>query len=265
MSDPRTTPAAQTQETPARITIPVADLTRTPNGARDRQLLMGDPVTILHDVGQHRLVRAERDGYHGYVEARHLGPPQTPSYHVTARSTHAYSAPDIKSAETMTLSFGSRLAVRREHASFIETEFGFIPRQHVHPMDAHATDPAAVAHVFLGTPYLWGGNSGFGIDCSGLVQAALHACFLPCPGDSDQQEARLGAALPSDAPFDRNDLVFWRGHVAIVTDSNMLIHANAGHMAVATEAIDTAIARIEAQGDGPPTAHKRLSLSFGRN
>lgn len=260
MSDPRTTPAAQTQETPARIIVPVTDLVRTPDGPRDRQLLMGDPVTILHEVGQHRLIRADKDNYHGYVEAAHLGPPQTPTYHVTARSTHAYSAPDIKSAEQMVLSFGSRMAAKGEHASFIETEYGFIPRQHLHPMDAHATDPAAVAKVFLGTPYLWGGNSGFGIDCSGLVQAAFHACFVACPGDSDQQEQSLGTQLSPRPPFQRNDLLFWPGHVALVTDPETLIHANAGHMTVSLEPIADAIARIQQYNGSSPTSHKRPVL-----
>jgi cell wall-associated NlpC family hydrolase len=160
----------------------------------------------------------------------------------------------------MTLSFGSKLAALSETATFIETEIGHIPRQHVHRIDTLATDPAAAAEVFLGTPYLWGGNSAWGIDCSGLIQAACLACGIPCPGDSDQQAEQLGDTLPSDTPFERNDLLFWTGHVALVFDTTTLIHANAGHMAVAFEPITKAIDRIITQGDGPPTLHKRLPL-----
>jgi cell wall-associated NlpC family hydrolase len=116
----------------------------------------------------------------------------------------------------------------------------------------------AVAELFLGTPYLWGGNSRWGLDCSGLVQAGLLACGLACPGDSGDQERELGTAPPEGTPAQRGDLLFWRGHVAWVSGDNMLLHANAHHMAVVFEPMDQAIARIEAQGDGPVTAHKRL-------
>ena len=99
-----------------------------------------------------------------------------------------------------------------------------------------------------------------GIDCSGLVQAAFLACGTACPGDSDQQANELGEALPPDAAFERNDLVFWKGHVALVADAATFIHANAGHMATVFEPIEDALARIEAQGDGTPTGHRRVML-----
>ena len=263
MTDRRLHPPADqvTRDEPARISVPIIDLTRGPGGARDRQLLFGDAVRVLNREGDFALVRADKDGYCGTLPATALASPIAATHKVTARLTHAYAAPDFKSPDLMALPFAARLAARSETPTFIETDCGFVPRQHVHPLDTHATDPAAVAAVFLGTPYLWGGNSHLGIDCSGLVQAACLACGLPCPGDSDQQADGLGADLPEDAALRRNDLIFWKGHVAMVSDDTTLIHANAGHMAVVHEPIRDAITRIETQGDGLPTRRKRLSLT----
>ena len=115
-----------------------------------------------------------------------------------------------------------------------------------------------MAQLHFGVPYLWGGNSIWGIDCSGLVQAAMLAVGKPCPGDSDQQEAALGDALMPDAALMRGDLVFWKGHVGMMVDADTMIHANAHHMAVAYEPIRSATLRVEAQGDGPVTARRRL-------
>lgn len=248
-------------ETTARIAAPVVDLTRGPNGSRDRQLLYGDPVTILNRTEAHCHIRSEKDGYCGTVKTEATTSSKTATHRVTARATHAYAAPDFKSPDHMTLSFGSHVAALSETATFIETELGFIPRQHVHPVDTLATDPAAVAEVFLGTAYLWGGNSFLGIDCSGLVQAACLACGIACPGDSAQQADQVGELLPADTILRRNDLVFWKGHVALVRDENTLIHANSGYMSTVLEPMEEAINRIEQQGDGLPTRHRRLKLN----
>lgn len=260
MSDPRVTPdpAQITCKDPARILQPIVDLTRGPDGPRDRQLLFGEDVTILDRGAAHCLIRAEKDGYCGTVPTAACGPRVAVSHRVTARATHAYDAPDFKSPERVMLPFGARLGALGETATFVETELGFIPRQHLHRSDSLATDPAAVAEIFLGTPYLWGGNTYLGIDCSGLVQAALLSCGIPCPGDSDQQQDHLGAELDRQAALQRNDLIFWKGHVAMVVDDKTLIHANAGYMATVHEPITAAIARIEVQGDGGPVARKRL-------
>ncbi len=147
-----------------------------------------------------------------------------------------------------------------DKARCTRVQTAFVPAQHLRPLDEPDSDPAAVAQRFTGTPYHWGGNSGFGIDCSGLVQAACLACGVACPGDSDQQEARLGQPLPGGTQPERNDLLFWKGHVALVVSDSALIHANAHHMAVTCEDIDTALARIEKQGDGLVTSHKRLTM-----
>ncbi|MFD2739655.1 NlpC/P60 family protein [Sulfitobacter aestuarii] len=260
MSDARLhpDPALCLERRAAQVTAALCDLCRGPGGKRDRQLLYGDLVTILSERDGWSYLQAEKDGYCGHVRSAALGPVQKATHYVSAPASHAYAAADFKSPDLIGLSLNSRVAVTDHSGRFCETPVGFIPEMHLTPLSAPATDPTEVAARLLGTPYLWGGNSRWGIDCSGLVQAALHACALPCPGDSDLQETQLGTLRASGGDFRRNDLLFWKGHVALVTDARTLIHATANVMAVTFEPIAEAIARIEAAGDGPVTAHRRL-------
>jgi cell wall-associated NlpC family hydrolase len=246
----------------ARVTVPVADLWANPlKSARDRQLLMGDAVEIYERRGGLAFLRAMKDGYVGYVAEAHLGPRDSPSHMVGVPATHLYPAPDMKRTELMRLSFGAKFRVVAGTDRFFETSEGhFVPRAHTVPANRAFADPASVAQLFFGVPYLWGGNSSDGIDCSGLVQAACLACHIPCPGDSDLQEGVLGRALGQEAP-ERGDLYFWKGHVGIAVDADVLIHANAHHMAVAYERIEGAVARIRGQGDGPVTSRRRIELT----
>lgn len=257
MSDPRLTPDAAlvSQETPAQVAVPLTDLRRRPDGPRDRQLILGDHVTVLNTADGWSYVQAAKDGYCGHVRTNSLGPQQTPTHRVTAPATHAYERADLKSPDQISLSYGSTVGVINIADGFAQTALGHIPLQHLRPVTEAASDPAAIATLFLGTPYLWGGNSRWGIDCSGLIQASLLACGIPCPGDSDMQQS-LGQ--DATAPYRRNDLLFWKGHVALVTDPDTLIHANAGSMSTKLEPIADAIKRIADNGDGPVTAHRRL-------
>lgn len=241
-----------------RVIQPVVDLLRSHEGPRDRQLLFGDTVEVTDTRKGWSRIRAEKDGYCGWLASGVLGPLAPETHWITAPATHAYSRPDMKSPDRVSLSFGSKLHVIGIENGFLETDLGFVPRQHAKPAGTTMTDPVAVAGLFVGTPYLWGGNSRFGLDCSGLVQAALLACGQPCPGDSGDQQRALGLDLSPDAPVKRGDLLFWSGHVAWVSDDATLLHANAHDMAVAYEPMDQAIARILKQGDGPVTARKRL-------
>ncbi|MDK3075625.1 NlpC/P60 family protein [Sedimentitalea sp. JM2-8] len=273
MSDPRSTPAnlrvaarhlaeipdgaVRVTPRPRRVAKPVCDLLRRPNGPRDRQVLWGETVDEYESHDGWSFVQARKDGYVGYVPTADLGPDARTTHWVARPATHLYEAPDIKSPDRTTLSFGSRLTVLDETGAFAETADGFVPKVHLWPADRRFSDPVAVAELFLGTPYLWGGNSRFGIDCSGLVQTALIACGEACPGDSDQQQAVLGRDV-ADGRMEPGDLLFWKGHCALVAENSRLIHANAFHMAVSHEALPAAIERIRSQGDGPLTAHKRL-------
>jgi cell wall-associated NlpC family hydrolase len=247
------------QETVAQVVVPVADILDRPDGARQRQLLYGDVVELTGQDGDWHAVRARRDGYTGVVRADELGAAVAATHHITSLATHLYSAPDIKSADLASLSLGSQLTLVAEAGAFGRTHAGFfVPMAHVAPLRRRFADPVAVADLFLGTPYLWGGNSRLGLDCSGLVQVACLACGLPCPGDSAEQQCEAGQVVAADAPLARGDLVFWRGHVAMAVNDSTLIHANAHHMAVVYEGAEDAIRRIAGQGGGPVTGRRRL-------
>lgn len=259
MSDPRRVPdpARMQNRAPRQVIVPLTDLCRSPGGPRDRQLLMGAGVDVLREEGAWSYVQAQADGYCGHVLSNVLSAPLEATHRITAAGSHAYAQPDFKSRDLMALSVGSLLTVTDTTDFFVQTSIGYIPEQHVTALTEPESDPVSVAARLLGTPYLWGGNSRFGIDCSGLVQAACSLCDIPCPGDSDMQEDELGSLLPPSTPVARGDLLFWKGHVAMVFDSETLIHANAHAMATVLEPIEGAIQRITAS-DGPVTAHRRL-------
>lgn len=242
---------------PAEVCVPVVDLLASAGGRRDRQLIFGETVRVFTTVEEHAYIITDKDSYIGFVPTGALRAPTPSTHRVQALATHVYRTADIKSPDVLTLSFGSRLAAIGESPAFIQIAEGFVPKIHLNPFELLEEDPVAVTEKFLGAPYLWGGNSRLGLDCSGLIQAAFLACGRACPGDSDQQEQILGATLPADTPYQRGDLLFWKGHVALVRNETTIIHANGYHMSVVIEDIEEAISRIHRQGDGPVTSHIR--------
>jgi hypothetical protein len=222
----------------------------SPDAPLDTEALKGERITI-YDSNEEGWSWGQvgADGYVGYVPTSALrdpGPP--PTHRVAVPRTLVFPGPSIKLPPLEGLSLGCRLAITRIDGPLAVTDTnGFVPAGHLKPLDTSEPDFVAVAETFIGVPYLWGGKTTLGIDCSGLVQIALVTSGTACPRDSDMQERTLGSAL-SLSELQRGDLVFWKDHVAIAHDSTTLVHANAFHMAVAFETAREAIARIAAVG-----------------
>jgi cell wall-associated NlpC family hydrolase len=244
------------------LQVPVCGLRRAPDLAAEQvdQLLFGERFEGL--IAREGFVygQARRDGYVGWAPREAFGPVRTASTHwVRALRTYVFPQPSIKTPPSLCLSTNALVTVETLEGRFAKlADSGWVPAGHLAALGEVETDPAAVALRYLGAPYLWGGRDSLGLDCSGLVQQALYACGRGAPRDSDLQAA-LGVAIDVVDELAGNDLVFWRGHVGLMLDSQTLIHANAFHMAVAAEPLAEAIARIAAAGGGPPTALRRLS------
>jgi cell wall-associated NlpC family hydrolase len=234
----------------------------SPDALLDTEALMGEHVTV-YETSEEGWAwgQLDADGYVGFMPASGLAAPgPAPTHRVSALRTLVFPAPSFKLPPIGALPLGARLVVLRTEARFALTASGgCVPAQHLVPLASREPDFVAIAERFLGTPYLWGGKTSLGLDCSGLVQVALTACGIACPRDTDMQQAALGEVV-AHGPRRRGDLIFWNGHVAIARDENTMIHANAFHMAVAIEPIDDAITRIRATA-GEVTSVRRVAGS----
>lgn len=217
------------------------------------ELLFGESFTVLDEQDGWAWGQNGTDGYVGWLRVEALDADLTvPTHKVSALRTFVQPEPDLKLPFLDVLSMGARVVVTGEQGDWRQIDGGgWVHARHLAPIAEDAPDFVAVAERFVGTPYLWGGRTSIGIDCSGLVQLALLAAGIHCPRDSDQQAATLGSLVSGDGQdvaFNRGDLVFFPGHVGIMTDAHTLLHANAFHMQVVAEPLADVVARAGAKG-----------------
>ncbi|MES3028793.1 MAG: NlpC/P60 family protein [Pseudomonadota bacterium] len=239
--------------------VPAVAIRRTPDltGEQLDQLLFGEIFEVLGEQDGFAWGQSRRDGYVGFVERAALAPAGAlPTHRVAAIRTYAFAEPSIKTRAFGPYSINALVRIEAREGRFAKAAgTGWFVEDHLAPIGRFEVDPVTVAERFLGAPYLWGGRESLGLDCSGLTQQALAACGIAYPRDTDQQE-RLGQPLAA-ADLRRGDLVFWKGHVAMMLDAERIIHANAHHMATAIEPLSQTRARYIAAGVGEPTAYRR--------
>lgn len=258
--------ARYVQARPRRVITPAAALRKAPETGRalETELIFGEIFDVYEFHGGWAWGQARRDGYVGYVEERALSSARpVPTHRVAALRGFLYPGPGIKMTPLGYLPFGAEVSVESTEGGFARLAEGFVFAGHLAPLGAREADPVSVAETFLGIPYLWGGKSSLGLDCSALVQTACHACGITAPRDSDMQEKVLGERIeiPNDpAHYRRGDLLFWPGHVALARGDGTMIHATAYSMNVIVEPLAEALARIESQGTPLRNARR---LTFG--
>lgn len=248
---------------PARVSVAVADLLPRPDAGavRDTQLLFGETVDVYERAGDWAWVQAHIDGYVGYLPADAIGEAvgHAPTHRVATLGTNLYREPSLKTPTSGVLPFASRVAVLEQRDGYCRIDdVTWVPEPHLAPMDSPASDWVAVAEMFLGVPYLWGGRSNLGLDCSALIQLARQAAGHRCLRDSDMQAEGEGVTLPEGSVLQRGDLVFWRGHVGVMTDPETLLHANGHHMAVVREPLAEATRRIQKAENSKVTRRARF-------
>lgn len=240
----------------------VADLKREPrpDARLDTQALYGEIVTVYDEEEGWAWAQLERDSYVGWLPANLLWSRiERPTHCVRVPRAFVFPRPDIKDPPLLALPLGARIEIVSERDSFlVAADGGFVYSAHLMPLEERVADFVAFAEMLIGAPYLWGGKSSLGIDCSGLVQTSLAFAGIMAPRDTDLQEQALGEAFPEGAALRRGDLVFWKGHVGMMRDAETLLHANAHHMQVASEPFAPARARILAAGSAV-TSMRRMA------
>jgi cell wall-associated NlpC family hydrolase len=247
-----------------RIVESVAPVRRAPSheAMLETEALYGEDILVFEENEGWAWAQLQRDSYVGFLPSSAVGPEATPTHKVVVLRSFVYPKPSIKAPPLTALPFGARVQIVATESEFSAlADGGFLYARHVAPLEQFEPDFVAVAERFLEAPYLWGGRTAHGLDCSALIQTALAAVGRAAPRDSDMQEAELGSPIAFDetlAGLRRGDLVFWKGHIGVMGDDTTLLHASGWQMKVVSEPLAGVRDRYAAKGAGPITSIRRL-------
>ena len=239
-----------------------------PGAPVDTEMLCGEPVAVFEAADGWCWVQSLADGYVGYVRLGAVGDAIAADMLVKVPLAPVFPGPSIKLPPRQSLPMGALLTAAAapvegggERFHQIAGEERYVLAKHLAPLGTPPRDWVALAERYVGAPYVWGGKTWDGIDCSGLVQLALQTSGNTAPRDSDMQAAELGEPLPADAPLVRGDLIFWKGHVGIMVDDTRLLHANGHFMMTVIEPLASTVARLD--GIGLPVLIRRRVVTGG--
>ena len=248
-----------------QVKVPELSVRREPrpDALLETEALLGETAIVLDEAEGWAWLQLERDRYVGYAPVSGLSHDlAAPTHRIAALRTYVFAAPDGKSPPLALLSMNAGIdVIGMEGKYLVLRNGGFVFAGHAAPVGERTADYVRIAEKFLGAPYLWGGRTSVGLDCSGLVQLALEAAGFACPRDADMQAQEIGRPLEGSAlEMHRGDFVFWEGHVGIMTSPSDLLHANAYHMAVEQEPLDLAKARSKQALGSDMTCVRRIEI-----
>ena len=246
------------------VTESVLPLKNKPNDQAERasEMLFGEKFIVYERQGAWAWGQSQTDGYVGFVKINGLSDqPASPTHEIKELKTFVYQRPDIKSPVIKELSMGSRVSLKEKGENFIcLKEGGWIVKKHVVELNIKEASFIAVAKKYIGTPYLWGGRSSNGLDCSALVQLSLSRVGILAPRDTDQQEETVGCFCGKNPEgIEKGDLLYTQGHVAISSGRDLVLHANVHHMRVVEEPLQAFLSRLD-ETDHQLRSIKRLKF-----
>ncbi|MDC1445122.1 C40 family peptidase [Amylibacter sp.] len=244
-----------------QVCTPVCNILDKPNGNLERQMLFGDGFECGSNTGEWVKGKRLSDGYKGYVKKDNLKNWEKSTNKICSFGAQIYKEPNIKTVPLMNIPFQSEITVVNDYDDFFKlNNNSYIHKMHTQPISIIKKDYIETAKKYLGVPYLWGGNSQYGVDCSGLVSLALRNAGYTTPGDSFDQEKELGNKVPKNDYLKRGDLIFWKGHVGLMVDEETLLHANGHHMKVVLEPLFQVKKRIKDNNGGLVLSVNRLII-----